>query len=200
MYFKMIGFGLMTSFISVSALAEPPVQAGETLESLSKVKVSTTVNGQSGSIQELVTSGQIRLVDVQTPQRTDTVTPLNAEGIDASNPAQANAPADANTHVTDTTTQATTLSNSAEAGADSAQLVAIQDTESTLKQEQNAIQAQTSGSRPSMTSSADTPVNEAQTPPNTDRPLGATADISFTDEAQQAMPEAPNTIIDTNAE
>ena len=61
---QFLALGLMTglSFASVSAFAEPPVQAGETLESLSKVKVTTTVNGQPGSLNDLVSSGQVKLL------------------------------------------------------------------------------------------------------------------------------------------
>ena len=61
--YKAFGLGLFTSVISVSAFAEPPVQPGETLESLSKAKISTKVNGQEASLESLVNSGQIRLVD-----------------------------------------------------------------------------------------------------------------------------------------
>ena len=63
---KVFGLGLFTSVISVGAFAEPPVQPGETLESLSKVKISTKVNGQEASLESLVNSGQIRLVDPHT--------------------------------------------------------------------------------------------------------------------------------------
>ncbi|WP_180085665.1 hypothetical protein [Acinetobacter sp. YH12103] len=63
---KILGLGLFTSVISAGAFAEPPVQPGETLESLSKAKISTTVNGQEGSLETLVNSGQIRLVDPRT--------------------------------------------------------------------------------------------------------------------------------------
>ncbi|QIO07754.1 hypothetical protein [Acinetobacter lanii] len=61
---QFLALSLMTglSFASVSAFAEPPVQAGETLESLSKVKVTTTVNGQPGSLNDLVSSGQVKLL------------------------------------------------------------------------------------------------------------------------------------------
>lgn len=55
--------GLIGTVISASAFAEPPIQPGDTLESLSQAKVTTTVNGQPGSIQELVSSGQIKLLD-----------------------------------------------------------------------------------------------------------------------------------------
>ena len=57
--------GLLLGFSSVSAFAEPTVQAGETLESLSQAKVSTSINGQPGSIQELIQSGQVRLVNTE---------------------------------------------------------------------------------------------------------------------------------------
>ena len=54
---KIIGIGVITGLCSMAALAEPAVQPGDTLESLSKVKVTTTVNGQPGSISDLVNSG-----------------------------------------------------------------------------------------------------------------------------------------------
>ena len=40
--------GLIGTVISASAFAEPPIQPGDTLESLSQAKVTTTVNGQLG--------------------------------------------------------------------------------------------------------------------------------------------------------
>lgn len=65
---QILSFSLLAglSVASFSAFAEPPVQAGETLESLSKAKVITTVNGQPGSLNELLSSGQIKLVEGQT--------------------------------------------------------------------------------------------------------------------------------------
>lgn len=57
---KIIGIGVITGLCSMAALAEPAVQPGDTLESLSKVKVTTTVNGQPGSISDLVNSGQVQ--------------------------------------------------------------------------------------------------------------------------------------------
>jgi len=42
---KIIGIGVITGLCSMAAMAEPAVQPGDTLESLSKVKVTTTVNG-----------------------------------------------------------------------------------------------------------------------------------------------------------
>lgn len=63
MHSKLLGLSLITGLMSATAFAEPPIQPGDTLESFSKVKVMTTVNGQAGSIQDLVASGQIRIVD-----------------------------------------------------------------------------------------------------------------------------------------
>lgn len=47
-FFNLSLFAIFPS-IAGTAFAEPPVQAGEPLESLSKVKTTTTVNGQLGS-------------------------------------------------------------------------------------------------------------------------------------------------------
>lgn len=76
---KMIACGLMLGAISATALAEPAVQAGETLESLSKAKMSTTINGQPGSIQALVDSGKVRVLDAAVASM-----PAATAGLDAS--------------------------------------------------------------------------------------------------------------------
>jgi hypothetical protein len=60
---KVLACGLFIGLVNVTAFAEPAVQAGETLESLSQAKITTSINGQPGSIQELVQSGQVRLVN-----------------------------------------------------------------------------------------------------------------------------------------
>ena len=65
---KVLTCGLLMGLVNVTAFAEPAVQAGETLESLSQAKITTSINGQPGSIQELLQSGQVRLVNPeQTP-------------------------------------------------------------------------------------------------------------------------------------
>ena len=70
MYSKLLGLSVVTALMATTAFAEPQVQPGDSLENLSKVKVSTTVNGQAASLQELVASGQIRIVG--TPQNAPT--------------------------------------------------------------------------------------------------------------------------------
>ena len=72
MYSKLLGLSVVTALMATTAFAEPQVQPGDSLENLSKVKVSTTVNGQAASLQELVASGQIRIVG--TPQNAPTAT------------------------------------------------------------------------------------------------------------------------------
>ena len=84
------------SMVSVAAIAEPAVQAGETLESLSKAKVTTTVNGQPGSIKELVESGKIKLISPEQSQPAATQPTATQPGtIQPLSPAQPTMPADA---------------------------------------------------------------------------------------------------------
>ena len=76
---KIIGIGVIAGLCSMAALAEPAVQPGETLESLSKVKVTTTVNGQPGSISDLVKSGQVQPVSVAPTGAAPTGAPIPAD-------------------------------------------------------------------------------------------------------------------------
>jgi hypothetical protein len=87
---KIIGLGLISGLMSAAAMAEPPIQPGDTLQSLSQVKITTTVNGQQGSIQELVASGQVRIADAAAQQASIALgepAPAGAQSLDA---AQAN--------------------------------------------------------------------------------------------------------------
>ena len=63
MFSKILGLGVISTLASAAVFAEPPIQPGDTLESLSKAKVTTTVNGQPGSLQELISNGQIQPVN-----------------------------------------------------------------------------------------------------------------------------------------
>lgn len=62
---NLLALSLVSSITLVSGLAfaESAVQAGETLESLSKVKISTSVNGQPGSIDEVLSKGDLKLLN-----------------------------------------------------------------------------------------------------------------------------------------
>ena len=171
MHAKLLSLSLITGLMSATAFAEPAIQAGDSLDSLSKVKVSTTVNGQAGSIQDLVASGQIRIVDAnQTPAAPAQVgteaaiqnhSTVNATTAQMGSPAveQANAPAIEQT--------AQVASENVEAMQPNAEL-ATQQTEQALNQKATA---------PMISSPAETPVNAA------DR-----AQIDVTQEAVAAAP------------
>lgn len=88
-YSKLLALGVFTSVMSLSALAEPRVQPGETLESLSKVRISTTVNGQNASLENLVNSGQIRLVQ---PSQAPAMQNNPSSGIQSGQPGMSQAP------------------------------------------------------------------------------------------------------------
>ena len=171
MHAKLLSLSLITGLMSATAFAEPAIQAGDSLDSLSKVKVSTTVNGQAGSIQDLVASGQIRIVDanqaltapnqVGTEAAIQNHSTVNATTAQMASPAveQANAPAIEQT--------AQVASENVEAMQPNAEL-ATQQTEQALNQKATA---------PMISSSAETPVNAA------DR-----AQIDVTQEAVAAAP------------
>ena len=171
MHAKLLSLSLITGLMSATAFAEPAIQAGDSLDSLSKVKVSTTVNGQAGSIQDLVASGQIRIVDASqalaapTQVGTEAAIPnhstVNATTAQMASPAeeQANAPAIEQT--------AQVASENVEAIQPNAELAA-QQTEPALNQKAAA---------PVISSSADTPVNAAER-----------AQIDVTQEAVAAAP------------
>ena len=77
MYSKLLGLGLVAGLASASVFAEPAVQPGETLESLSKAKITTTVNGQPGSLNELISSGKIQPVAAAPAEGTESTAPEN---------------------------------------------------------------------------------------------------------------------------
>lgn len=90
MYSKLLGLSVVTALMATAAFAEPQVQPGDSLENLSKVKVSTTVNGQAASLQELVASGQIRIVG--TPQNAPTTMQSDSEAEMQAQPNDGTAP------------------------------------------------------------------------------------------------------------
>jgi hypothetical protein len=86
---KIIGLGVIAGILSITAFAEPAVQPGETLESLSKVKVTTTVNGQPGSLKELAESGKIKIISDTAEQPTSEATADEASASEVAAPADA---------------------------------------------------------------------------------------------------------------
>ncbi|MDM1244493.1 hypothetical protein [Acinetobacter indicus] len=186
MYSKLLGAGLITGLMSATAFAEPPIQPGDTLESLSKAKVVTTVNGQPGSLQDIVASGQVRIVSEANPQvvqpmptnpQLDVIpadAPAQVPGHDA--PAQAVAP-DASA----LTSQPVPAGQSTDPLAQGAQPIT----------EPPAAEA-TQNAAPMMDSSAEAPVNgiEAETDVTQEALAAAPEAAPMADPAIQAAPEA----------
>lgn len=193
MHFKLLGLSLVTGMMSATAFAEPAIQPGDTLESLSKVKVNTTVNGQAGSIENLVASGQIRIVEagqvaaesnlagseteLQTSSATDNSTaPQTA---DLNTPAQANAPA---------------IEQTAQAASENVDPMQPNGELAAQQAEQGADQE--IAAAPVSQSTADTPVNAANMPQADTTPESATiapaniAGVAAPQEAFAATPEA----------
>lgn len=183
--------GLIGTVISASAFAEPPIQPGDTLESLSQAKVTTTVNGQPGSIQELVSSGQIKLLDPN-------AAPISPVGQGAPNdqavmptapqseaPVQQAAPdTTAQQQVAATPTEQHPLAPNAELSAQQAEAALNDAVAPTANADMNAA--------PQLDSSAEAPVNavEPDSLPSPDAPAQAFPDASA-EQPVQAMPEAP---------
>lgn len=171
--------GLIGTVISASAFAEPPIQPGDTLESLSQAKVTTTVNGQPGSIQELVSSGQIKLLD---PNAAPIIPagqgiPNDQAVMPTEAPVQQAAPdTTAQQQVAATPTEQHPLAPNAELSAQQAEAALNDAVAPTVNTDMNAAPA----AAPPLDSSAEAPVNAVKPDslPSPDAPA-------------QAMPEAP---------
>lgn len=192
MHFKLLGLSLVTGMMSAMAFAEPAIQPGDTLESLSKVKVSTAVNGQAGSIEELVASGQIRIVDAG-----QVTTKSNAAGSETA--VQASSASDA------TVAQSSEINTAAQVDSSSAQAneSAIEQTAQAVSDHVDQIQpnselAAQQAEQGSDQQIATVPVNQsaAAAPANyvettaTQEAFAATPEATQPDDAVQAAPEA----------
>ena len=183
--------GLIGTVISASAFAEPPIQPGDTLESLSQAKVTTTVNGQPGSIQELVSSGQIKLLD---PNAAPIIPagqgiPNDQAVMPTEAPVQQAAPdTTAQQDVAATPTEQHPLAPNAELSAQQAEAALNDAVAPTANADMNAAPA----AAPQLDSSAEAPVNavEPDSLPSPDAPAQALPDASV-EQPVQAMPEAP---------
>ena len=183
--------GLIGTVISASAFAEPPIQPGDTLESLSQAKVTTTVNGQLGSIQELVSSGQIKLLD---PNAAPIIPagqgiPNDQAVMPTEAPVQQAAPdTTAQQQVAATPTEQHPLVPNAELSAQQAEAALNDAVAPTANADMNAAPA----AAPQLDSSAEAPVNavEPDSLPLPAAPAHALPDASA-EQPVQAMPEAP---------
>lgn len=86
MQLKFIPYFIGLSIFNLSTYAEPPLQQGDTVENLSRVHIQTRVNGQAGSIQDLVNAGKIQLI--QTPNAS-TLNPANPQQDQSTTPEDA---------------------------------------------------------------------------------------------------------------
>lgn len=195
----LMSIGLIGTVVSASAFAEPPIQPGDTLESLSQAKITTTVNGQPGSIQELLNSGQIKLLEpnvanvpapvnqatqgtpndqAMIPTTTQTEAPVQQMMPDASAPQE----------IAATPTEQHPLAPNAELSAQQAEAALNDAVAPAANVDMNTAPAAT----PQLDSSAEAPVNavESDSLPSPDAPAQALPDASM-EQPMQAMPEAP---------
>ena len=195
----LMSIGLIGTVVSASAFAEPPIQPGNTLESLSQAKITTTVNGQPGSIQELVNSGQIKLLkpnvanvpapvnqatqgtpndQAMMPTTTQTEVPVQQVMPDASAPQE----------IAATPTEQHPLAPNAELSAQQAEAALNDAVAPAANVDMNTAPAAT----PQLDSSAEAPVNavESDSLPSPDAPAQALPNASM-EQPMQAMPEAP---------
>lgn len=195
----LMSIGLIGTVVSASAFAEPPIQPGDTLESLSQAKITTTVNGQPGSIQELLNSGQIKLLEpnvanvpapvnqatqgtpndqAMMPTTTQTEAPVQQVMPDASAPQE----------IAATPTEQHPLAPNAELSAQQAEAALNDAVAPAANVDMNTAPAAT----PQLDSSAEAPVNavESDSLPSPDAPAQALPDASM-EQPMQAMPEAP---------
>lgn len=195
----LMSIGLIGTVVSASAFAEPPIQPGDTLESLSQAKITTTVNGQPGSIQELLNSGQIKLLEpnvanvpapvnqatqgtpndqAMMPTTTQTEAPVQQVMPDASAPQE----------IAATPTEQHPLAPNAELSAQQAEAALNDAVAPAANADMNTAPAAT----PQLDSSAEAPVNavESDSLPSPDAPAQALPNASM-EQPMQAMPEAP---------
>lgn len=195
----LMSIGLIGTVVSASAFAEPPIQPGDTLESLSQAKITTTVNGQPGSIQELLNSGQIKLLEpnvanVPAPVNQDTQGTPNDQAMMPTTtqtevPVQQVMPdASAPQEIAATPTEQHPLAPNAELSAQQAEAALNDAVAPAANVDMNTAPAAT----PQLDSSAEAPVNavESDSLPSPDAPAQALPDASM-EQPMQAMPEAP---------
>ncbi|SPL70232.1 hypothetical protein [Acinetobacter stercoris] len=96
---KLLGATLIAglSFTTVAAFAEPAVPAGATLESLSQATITTTVNGQPGTLKEVLENNKLTVIS-DSNQTNAPAAPQDTQAPTAEQPAsapEAQAPNDA---------------------------------------------------------------------------------------------------------
>ena len=167
---------IVAAMFATSASAEPPIQPGDTLESLSKATVQTTINGQPGSLEQMgipkqviaQTIAQNAVIDLQAR----TLRPMNAP---VSSTMQASLQSPQSTMQSEQSAMTEAQNQLAQAQSTTEQ-VAVEDAE--------------------INTAVDTAINEADQTVAT-----AQADVQAVDQnAAALMPEAEQNAIDPNAQ
>ena len=201
MHSKLLGLSLVTGLMSTTAFAEPAIQPGDSLESLSKVKVTTTVNGQVGSIQDLVTSGQIRIVDAGQVATAPADAGSETQKVQTNSAVDVNAPQATDINTTAQAVEALSEQTNSPALEQTAQAAS----ENVDPQPNAELAAQQAEQVMDQETAAQAPVNETNeniaaarmTSSSPDAPVNA-ADMSQTDVTNEAVAAAPVNTAETN--
>ena len=201
MHSKLLGLSLVTGLMSATAFAEPTIQPGDSLESLSKVKVTTTVNGQVGSIQDLVTSGQIRIVDAGQVATAPADAGSETQKVQTNSAVDVNAPQATDINTTAQAVEALSEQTNSPALEQTAQAAS----ENVDPQPNAELAAQQAEQVMDQETAAQAPVNETNeniaaarmTSSSPDAPVNA-ADMSQTDVTNEAVAAAPVNTAETN--
>lgn len=201
MHSKLLGLSLVTGLMSATAFAEPAIQPGDSLESLSKVKVTTTVNGQVGSIQDLVTSGQIRIVDAGQVATAPADAGSETQKVQTNSAVDVNAPQATDINTTAQAVEALPEQTNSPALEQTAQAAS----ENVDPQPNAELAAQQAEQVMDQETAAQAPVNETNeniaaarmTSSSSDAPVNA-ADMSQTDVTNEAVAAAPVNTAETN--
>ena len=182
---------IIVATFATSAFAEPPIQPGDTLESLSKATVQTTINGQPGSLEQMGIPKQViaqaiaqnAVIDLQAR----TLRPMNA-------PVSASTQVAQNVESMDDNVESELSANAGEIS---------ESEQSAMTEAQNQLaQAQVTTEQASMqtaelNAAVDTAINEADQTVSS-----AQADVQngMDQNAAALMPEVDQDAIDPNAQ
>lgn len=141
-----MSLGAVTSL----AFAEPPIQPGDTLESLSQVKIETTVNGQAGSLEQMGITKELiaqaisqnAVIDLQTRTLLPSTQAQPSTVVEPQQVANAPMEGSVNDSIASSAAIVSTADVQAEGGLDSTVNQSVQQVEPTIKQGAEQVQAQ----------------------------------------------------------
>ena len=182
---------IVAAMFATSAFAEPPIQPGDTLESLSKATVQTTINGQPGSLEQMGIPKQViaqaiaqnAVIDLQVR----TLRPMNAPVITSTQVAQ-------NVESMDDNVESELSANAGEISE--SEQSAMTEAQNQLAQAQSTAE-QVAVEDAEINTAVVTAINEADQTVAT----AQEADVQAVDQnAAALMPEADQNAIDPNAQ